>query len=357
MAAFPYRPHLFHHHLSTPSSSESITHREDIWRQASHSNLNQEMFGQAPGIPTPPNASPLYSGSSSERTLPRHASLLSPYDGLGASSHSQLSLAGSSTTMRSTAPTVSQPVQSGVPLRTEHEWLHANTTHHHQAQPEDTGPAPGGRSLGLCGRLLKFFRVSFRALLYIPIRAAAKRPGHTPSVSQEIFRSASILWRVDSTVIQSRRRSREEVDNGGDAQPQKTDRDSAYDDKAIPTTTPNNCSTPTPPSLGSPHAFEISTPKRSRLPVTTSDGTGKGGVHTETTIGTTEQQHSGDLGSDMPTAQPLSLAPNLALPCSNTSAEPSLFTGTLYTEVSGTLSDFMLQPTTTLRPNDTSTAR
>jgi len=70
------------------------------------------------------------------------------------------------------------------PLRTEHERLPANTTHRHQAQPEDTGPAPGGRSLRLCGRLLKFFRVSFRALLYIPIRATAKRPGHTPSVSQ-----------------------------------------------------------------------------------------------------------------------------------------------------------------------------
>jgi len=259
--------------------------------------------------------------------------------------------------MRSTAPTNSQPVQSVVPRRSEHERLPAYTTHRRRAQPEDTGPASGGRSVGLCGRLLNFFRVSFRALFCITIRPAAERPGHTSRVSKEIFRSASILWRVDSTVIQSRRRSRDEVDNGGDVRPQKTDRDLADGEKAILTTTPNNRSTPTPPSLGSPHAFEISTPKRGRLPVTTSDGTGKGGVHTETTIRTSEQQHSADLGSYMPTAQPLSLAPNLALPFSDTSAEPSLFTETLYTEVSGTLPDFMLQPTTTPRPNGTSTAR
>jgi len=171
-----------------PSSSKSATLRgEGIWRQASNSNLDQEMFGQAPGTPTLANVSPLYSVSSSERTLPTHASLLSPYDDLGASSRSQSSLPESSITMRSAAPTIPQPVQFGFPHRIKHEWAPVNTTttHHHKAQPEDIGPTSGGRRLGLWGRLWKSFRGSFRvhALLCIPIRPAAERPGHTPSVS------------------------------------------------------------------------------------------------------------------------------------------------------------------------------
>jgi len=237
MTSFPYHSHPRDLHLSTPSPTESPTlHGEGIWRQASHSNLDQE---QAPGIPTPPNLSPL-SGSSSVGLLPLHASLPSPDNDLRASSRSQLLLPGSPTTMRSTAPTVSRPVQSGV---LEHEWPPAKTTHRHQAQPKDTGP---GTSVGLRARLLKVFRAPFRALFCIPIRPAAKRPGHTASVSPETFRSASFLWHVDSTVIQNRRQSRNEGKNGGDVQPQETEWDPADGEKAIPTTTPNHRSTPKP---------------------------------------------------------------------------------------------------------------
>ena len=331
MTSFPYRPHLRNPHLSTPSPTEILTlHGEGIRRQTSHLNLDQEIFGHAPGIPTPPNVSPL-SGTSFVGLLPRHASLLSPDDDPRTSSRSQLLLPGSSTTVRSTAPTISQPVQSGVPLRTEHECLPGNTTHRHQAQPKDTGPASGGRSVGLCGRLLRVFRAPFRALLCIPKRPAAEPPRHAPSVSLESFRSASFLLHVDSTVIQSRRQSRDKVKNGGHVELRNTDRDSADGEKAIPTTTPNNRSAPIPPPLSSLHAFEVSLSKRGRLPVITSDGVGKEWVHTEAIIGTPEQQPSADLGSYMPTAQPNSLAPNSGFPCSDTSAGPPK---TLYREVS-----------------------
>ena len=308
MTSFPYHSHPRNLHLSTPSPTESLTlYGEGIWRQASHSNLDQE---QAPGIPTPPNASPL-SGSSSVGLLPLHASLPSPDHDLRASSRSQLLLPGSPTTMRSTAPTVSRPVQSRVP---EHEWPPAKKTHRHQAQPKDTGPASDGASVGLRGRLLKVFRAPFRALFCIPIRPAAKRPGHTASVRPEAFRSASFLWHVDSTVIQNRRQSRNEGKNDGDVQPQQTEWDPADGEKAIPTTTPNHRWTPKP-------CLEISLP-RGRLPVTTSDAPGKEGVHTGTVIGTTEQQPSRYLGSYMPTAQPIYLDPNSALSWSDTSAGP-----------------------------------
>ena len=188
MSSFQHYPDPLNHHLATPSSSESVPLRgEGIWRQASHSNLEPEMFGQAPGTPTPFNVSPLYSGSSSGRTIPPHGSLLLPHDHLRASSRSQLSLPLSSTTMRSATPTTSQPVQSGFPPWTEHKCLPPDTAHHHQAQSEDTGRASGGRTVGLWGRLSKFFRVSFHALLCIPIQPTPELPEHTPSVSLKYF--------------------------------------------------------------------------------------------------------------------------------------------------------------------------
>ena len=98
---------------------------------------------------------------------------------------SQVPLPGSSsTTMTSAASTVFQGVQSEFPPRTEHEGLPVNTTLHHQAQPEDTRRASGG-SVGLCGALWNFFRVSFYALLCIPIRTAPNLSEHTPGVSLE----------------------------------------------------------------------------------------------------------------------------------------------------------------------------
>ena len=136
------------------------------------------MFRHAPDTPTPPNVSPLYSESSSGRTIPPNSSLLSPSDYLRASSRSQLSLPGSSTTMRSAVPTIPQAVQHGCPPRTKYGWIPSNTTHP-QAQSEDIGSASDGRSLGLWGRLWKFIRVPFRALLC----TRPERPEHTPSVS------------------------------------------------------------------------------------------------------------------------------------------------------------------------------
>jgi len=189
MASSQNYPHLL---IATPSSSEGVTLRgEGTWRQAGHSNLDQEMFGQAPDTPIPPNISPLYSESSSARTLPTHASLLSPYDNLRASSRSQLSLPGSPTTMTSAAPTLPQPVQSECPSGAQHDYSPANTTRHRGAQSEDVGPASDGRSPRLWGRLWKFFRVPFSALLCI----RPKRPAHTPIVSLENFHFAPLMWR------------------------------------------------------------------------------------------------------------------------------------------------------------------
>jgi hypothetical protein len=147
------------------------------------------MFGQIPGAPTPPNLSPLDS-------TPPHASLFSRYNDLRASSYSQSSLSGSSKTMRSAAPTIPQPVRPGFPSRTKHELLHVNTTHHHRAQPENTGPASGGRRLRFWGRLLKRFRVSFHTLLCIPKRpeTETERLEPTPSVSRFFFPLRVLLW-------------------------------------------------------------------------------------------------------------------------------------------------------------------
>ena len=184
--SFQYYPDMLNHHLVIPSSSESVTLRgEGFRRQASHSNLEPEMFGQAPGTPMPFNVSPLDSGSSSGRTTPLHGSLLLPHDHLRASLRSQLSLPSPSTTMRSATPTTSQTVQSGFPPWTEDKCLPPNTAHHRQAQPEDTGPTSGGRCVGRWGRAWRFFRVSFRKLLRIRIRRAPERPKHTRSVSLE----------------------------------------------------------------------------------------------------------------------------------------------------------------------------
>jgi len=176
MASFQYT-HLL---IETPSASEGDTLREEgTWRQASHSNLDQEMSGHAPDTSTLPNVSPLHSESSSGRTLLPHASLLSPSGDLRASPRSQLSLPGSSTTMRSATPTIPQPVQTGCPPRTKHGYVPANTTHHRQAQSEDIGTASDGGRLGLWGRLWKVFRVPFRALLC----TRPERPEHAPCVS------------------------------------------------------------------------------------------------------------------------------------------------------------------------------
>jgi len=297
------------------------------------------MFGQAPDTPTPPNVSPLLlnSGPSPERTLPTRVLLLSPYGDLRASSRDQLPLPGPSTPMGSAALTISQPVQSGLPLQTTHEWPPANTTHRHQAQSEDIRPDSGGRRLGLRGRLLRVFRVSFRAWLCIPIQPVPGRLEHTPSVSLEVFHSASFLWHVDLTILQKSRRSKGEDDNGGDTPSQKT---SAGGGHTISTRTQNNINNQVhqiPPSPGSLDAFMGSSSQSDRhgLPVTTSDGAVKEKARTETIIGIPEQRPSADLGLYMPTAQPISLAPNSALPYSDTSAEPPLFTKALYTEVSG----------------------
>jgi len=86
-----------------------------------------------------------------------------------ASSRSQLSHPGSSTTM-SAPPTTSQPVQSGPPPRNENKRLPAITTYHCEAQLDNDGPASGRRSVGFWGRPWKFFRGSFHALSCIPFR-------------------------------------------------------------------------------------------------------------------------------------------------------------------------------------------
>jgi len=308
MASSQNYPHLL---IATPSSSEGATLRgEGAWRRASPSNLDQEMFGQAPDTPIPPNVSPLYSESSSARTLPTHASLLSPYDNLRASSRSQLSLPGSPTTMTSAAPTISHPVQSGCPSGTQHEYPPANTAHHNEAQSEDIGPASDGRSLGLWGRLWKFFRVPFRALLCI----RPERPAHTPSVSLENlpFRIPPVV--LDLTAIQQR------------LPPQKTLADG---EKPISTRTQNDSDTQTPSSPGFLDAFEGPSPQRDRhnAPVTPSDGSDKEGARIEAIIGTPGQQPSADLDPPMPATSPNS-APKCRI-------EPPSFTETLYTEVSG----------------------
>jgi len=124
-------------------------------------------------------------------------------------------------------------------------------------------------------------------------------------------------------------------------QPQRTDRYSVGGDseKAIPTTTPNNSSTPIPPglSLGSPDAFKSASSQRDPLLVTSSVGAGKEDGRTGTIIGSplAGQQPSADLGPSMPTTQPTFLSPDSALPCSDTNPEPPLFTETMCTEVSG----------------------
>jgi hypothetical protein len=187
MAPSQYHSHPLKHHRSMPSSNRITPPGEGIRRKASPSDRDQEMFGQAPCISTPLNVSPLYSGSSSATSLPPHGSLLSPSVDIGAHSRSQLSFYESPITTTSAVPTIPLPVQSGVPPQTKHEWFPADTAHHHQAQPDDTRPPSGGRRARLWGRLLKFrvpFR-SFRALLCIPIRRAAERPGRTTSVSLE----------------------------------------------------------------------------------------------------------------------------------------------------------------------------
>ena len=107
-----------------------------------------------------------------------------------------------------------------------------------------------------------------------------------------------------------------------------------HKDQVSSRTIPNKRSTPEHRLLDSLRAFATSLRRGGRLPVTTSDGAGKQGVHTETIIGTPEQQPSRDLGSYMPTAQPSSLATNSALPSSDTSAGPPLLAKTLYREVS-----------------------
>ena len=174
--------------VQMPSSSRNFPPGEGIRRKASRSDPDQEVFGQNPGIPTPLNVSPLYSGSSSETSLHPHASLLSPSVDIGAHSRSQFSFYESPITTTSAVPTIPLPVQSGFPPQTKRESLPADTTHHHQAQSECIRPASGGKWARFWGKLLKL-RVPFkpfRVLLCIPIRRAAERPGRNTSVSLEI---------------------------------------------------------------------------------------------------------------------------------------------------------------------------
>ena len=186
MASSQYHSHPLKHHLSMPSSNRIAPPGEGIWRKASRSDLDQEMFGQAPGIPTPLNVSPLYSGSSSAISLHPHSSLFSPSVDIGAHSRSQLSHYESPTTTTSAVPTIPLPVQSRFPPQAKHECLPADTTYHHQAQPEDARAASIGRLARLWERLLKFpSRILSHALFCIPIRRAAERREHTTSVSLE----------------------------------------------------------------------------------------------------------------------------------------------------------------------------
>ena len=311
MAPFQHYPHLL---TSTPSPSEGVTlHREGTWRQASRSNLDQEMFGQAPDTPTPHNTSPLHSESSSMRTLPTHTSLLSPYNNLRASSRSQSSLPGSSTTMTSAAPTSSQPVQSGYPPGTQPDYSPVNTTRHRKAQSEGVGPASDRRSLGRWGRLRKFFRIPFRALLCI----RPERSERFPSGSLENLTLRVPPVALDLTTIQQR------------LPPQETSADS---EKPSSIRAQNNSDTQIPLSPSSLDAFEGSSPRRDchDPPVTPSDGAYKEGARMEAVIGTPGQRPSADQGLSMPATSPNSVPPS-----SNTSAEPPLFTKTLYAEVSG----------------------
>ena len=288
------------------------------------------MFGGIPSAPTPPNVSPL-------DLTPPQASLLSPYNDLRASFFSQSSLPGSSKTMRSATPTIPQPVQPQFPPRTKHESPHVNTTHHHRAQPESTGPASGGRRLGFWGRLLKPFRVSFHALLCIPKRpeTETERPEPTPSVSPNFFfHFASSCGGVDLTVIQSRHGTTGDATNGEDVRPPGAYWDSGGGRNAI-SSTQNNSNTHSPPQFASLDASEGSSPKGGCLPVPTSDGAHEEGAPTEANIGTPEQQPPADLDPPMPAAQPISSSPNLVPPPTDASAEPPSYAETLYTEVSG----------------------
>lgn len=109
-------------------------------------------------------------------------------------------------------------------------------------------------------------------------------------------------------------------------QPQMTEWDPAGGDtgeNAIPTTMPNKSRTPIPPSLGPLDASESSLPKIDHPLFITSDGTDREGANVETNFVPTHerktpgQQLAADLGPSMPTA------------------ERTLFTDTLYMEVSG----------------------
>jgi len=111
--------------------------------------------------------------------------------------------------------------------------------------------------------------------------------------------------------------------------PQET---SAGGEKPISTRTQNDSSTQIPSLPESLDAFEGSSPQRDRHdpPVTPSDGADKEGARIDAIIGIQGQHPSMDLDPSMPATSPKS-----APPCSNTSAESLLFTGTLCTEVSG----------------------
>ena len=115
-------------------------------------------------------------------------------------------------------------------------------------------------------------------------------------------------------LFRSEHQSTDEVNHGGDVQPEKTDRDSAVGENEMSSTAPNNRDTQVPPPPSSSDAFESSLPQGDRLRVATSDGTEKQVTHIVMTIGsygptqeqgtrTPERQPSADLGQYMPTAQ------------------------------------------------------